>query len=373
MAHKVEGRKVRYAVVGGGQISQQAFMPGIAATSNSELSAIVTGDPGKAEALGRRYGIKAYGYDELPALIASGEADAYYVATPNERHRDDAVPLLEAGYHVLLEKPMATSSADCQAILNAQQKGGGKLMIAYRLHHEPGTIAMTDMALGGALGSPRIFTSTFAQKVSSGNHRAKMGYWSGPVPDMGTYPLNAVRSLFGVEPIIVQAVGTQCAGAGFDFDDTVAVTFHFGEGRLAQFTVSYAAAAAEQLTISGSKGSLTSSPCFGFGESVGISFTTKIGGKTETHAFDPVEQFGGETDYFSDCILNNRDPEADGQEGFFDVLVLEAIEVALRTGEPQELRPRSRVKRISTDQVRRLAPVHQPTDDELIGVTPLSA
>ena len=372
MAHKVEGRKVRYAVVGAGQISQQAFIPGLAATSNSELAAIVTGDPAKATALAERHGCKAYGYDQMADLLASGEADAYYIATPNERHRQDAVPILEAGFHVLLEKPMATSSADCRAILEAQGVGGGKLMIAYRLHHEPGTIEMTNMTLGGALGSPRIFTAMFAQTVATGNHRAKMGYWSGPVPDMGTYPLNAVRNLFGVEPIGVEAVGTRRAGAGFDFDDTVAVTLHFGEGRLAQFTVSYAAAAVQQLTVSGSKGSLISSPCFGFGESVGISFTTRIEGKTETHAFEPVEQFGGETDYFSECILNDRHPEADGQEGFFDVLALEAIEMALRTGEPQELRARARVKRISSDQVRRLAPVKQPADEDLIGVTPLS-
>lgn len=373
MAHKVEGRKVRYAVVGTGQIAQQAFIPGLAATSNSELSAIVTGDPGKAAALAEKYGVKAYGYDDLPALIGSGEADAYYVATPNERHCADCVPILEAGYHVLLEKPMATSVEECQAIMSAQGRGGGKLMIAYRLHHEPGTIQMTDMALAGGLGETRIFTSVFSQKVAPGNHRARNGYWSGPVPDMGTYPLNAVRSLFGLQPLEVRAVGTQRAGRVFDFDDTVSVTLLFGEGRVAHFTVSYSSAATEQLTLVGTKGSLTASPCYGYGETVGISYTTTIDGAEETHAFEPVEQFGGETDYFSDCILNDRQPEADGNEGFFDVMVLAAIEEALRTGEPQELRPRSRVKRISTDQVRRLAPVKQPSDDELIGVTPLSA
>ena len=372
MAHKVEGRKVRYAVVGAGQIAQQAFMPGIAATTNSELSAIVTGDPRKAEALAERYGIKAYGYDELPRLIASGEADAYYVATPNERHRADSVPILEAGYHVLLEKPMATSLEDCQAIMSAQAQGGGKLMIAYRLHHEPGTVQMIDMALAGGLGETRIFTSTFSQKVSLDNHRAKMGYWSGPVPDMGTYPLNAVRNLFGLQPLEVRAIGTQRAGRVFDFDDTVSVQLLFGEGRVAHFTVSYSSAATEHLTLAGTKGSLTASPCYGYGETVGIRYTTVIDGKPETHAFEPVEQFGGETDYFSDCILKDQSPEADGQEGFFDVMVLAAIEEALRTSEPQELRPRSRIKRISTDQVRRLAPVKQPSDDDLVGVTPLS-
>lgn len=238
-------KKVRYAVVGGGQISQQAFMPGIARTNNSEMTALVTGDPVKADKLAKLYKLKAYSYAQYGELLASGEIDAVYIATPNFLHMQYAVPALEAGIHVLLEKPMASSVAEAEQIIAAEQKGGAKLMIAYRLHHEPGTVEMITRARAGEFGDLRAFSSTFMQNVREENSRGHNGYWGGPVPDMGTYPLNAVRNLFGQEPIAVHAVGTKTPGRRFNFHDTVAVTLKFADDRIAQFTVSYATASSE--------------------------------------------------------------------------------------------------------------------------------
>ena len=86
----IEG-KIRYAVVGAGWISQGAFMPGVGQTTNSIMTAIVTGDPEKAKGLGNSYGLDAYGYDEYDKMLKSGTVDAIYVATPNFRHREFAV------------------------------------------------------------------------------------------------------------------------------------------------------------------------------------------------------------------------------------------------------------------------------------------
>jgi len=79
------------------------------------------------------------------------------------------------GYHVLLEKPVEVTVEDCEAILAAQKKGGGKLMIAYRLHHEPGTLDVIDRVRKGDFGDPRIFSSIFTQDLKPENHRAKQG------------------------------------------------------------------------------------------------------------------------------------------------------------------------------------------------------
>ncbi|MBB3938181.1 Gfo/Idh/MocA family protein [Aureimonas phyllosphaerae] len=366
-------KKVRYAVVGGGQISQQAFMPGIGRTGNSELAALVTGDPVKAEKLAGQYGIKAWSYEQYGELLASGEIDAVYVATPNFLHRDHAVPALEAGIHVLLEKPMASSVEEAEAILVAQRRGGAKLMIAYRLHHEPGTVEMITRARKGEFGELRYFTSTFAQNVREENSRGHNGYWGGPVPDMGTYPLNAVRNLFGEEPISVHAVGTKTPSRGFNFHDTVAVTLRFPGERLAQFTVSYATAPSESFTLVGRNASIHASPCFMFGPKVGIAYVEKTeDGETE-HRFDPVEQFGNETEYFSDCILNDRHPEADGEEGLLDMQVLEAVARSLDTGETVMLEPRTRKRSVEPDQALTLKPAKQPTEDDMINIIPQSA
>ena len=171
---------VRYAVVGLGQISQQAFLPAIARTRNSVLAALVTGTPEKAEELAAEYGVPACSYEDYPALLASGDVDAVYVATPVFRHREFAEPALEAGIHVLVEKPMETSVADCRAMIEAAERGGARLMVAYRLHHEPGTLELITRVRDEALvGEPRLFTAVFAQDIDEANHRGHSGFWGG--------------------------------------------------------------------------------------------------------------------------------------------------------------------------------------------------
>lgn len=342
-ARKVEGSKVRYAVVGAGWISQAAFMPGVALTGNSELTAIVTGDQKKAEALGARYGItRTYHYDAYRAALESNGFDAIYMALPNDQHAQFTIPALKAGIHVLLEKPMATSEADCAGIEAAARSSGAKLMIAYRLHFEPASLEAIRIEQSGALGRVWMFTSLFTQPVSTANHRASHGFWAGPVADMGPYPINAVRNLFRAEPIEVMAWGTRRAHLGYNFDDTVAVTLRFPGDRLAQFTVGYGLNPCNEYRISGDKGDLLVKPAFNFPD--GLAHSLTLGAATTTRQFPALDQFAAETRYFSDCVLHDRDPEPDAEEGRLDVRVVAAIARALETGQPQELPPYHRAK-----------------------------
>lgn len=353
--------KIRYGVVAGGSISQGAFMPGVGQTQNSVMTALVTGDPVKADKLARLYGLKSYSYDDYASLLASGEVDAVYVATPNFLHRQFVVPALEAGIHVLLEKPMATNEADCQAMIEASKRSGAKLMIAYRLHCEPGTLEMIERVHNGEFGDPRLFTSTFTQTVKASNHRTEHGFAAGPVPDMGPYPLNMVRQLFGAEPIEVSAMGTHTPGSKMSTPDTVTVSLRFPDERLAQFTVSYSLPSSERFQLSGTQGQIDATPCFGFGEGVGITYTATIGDQTREHKHPVVDQFAGETAYFSDCILNDQTPEPDGEEGWRDVRVIDAIERALTSGQPQKLDPLP-AKRPVTRAQRREFPLAEVPD-----------
>jgi predicted dehydrogenase len=356
------GKKVRYAIVGLGDISQEAMMPGVSHTGNSEMTALVSGDPAKLKALGKRYGVKhLYGYHEFPALLASGEVDAIYLGTPNFRHAEFAVPALEAGIHVLCEKPLDVSSEHARAMIAAAKKGGAKLMTAYRLHFEPATLDATRRIRAGELGELVAFTSCFAQMLDPKNHRAHHGVEAGPLFDMGAYPINAIRYLFGAEPIeVVSAVGTRHPQAGFgDLDDTVAVTLRMPGGALAQFTVSYYANGIDSLIVAGTKGSIHMSPCYTFQHALEQNRTI---GETKTHeAFKATDHFGGQMKYFSDCILEDRSPEPDGEEGLADLHVLEAAVEALRTGGPVKVKPIQRTRRIDPDaQEQRLAPVSAP-------------
>ena len=353
-------RKVRYGVVALGDIAQEAMMPGVEHTGNSVITALVTGDPEKAREVAERYKVaNTYGYEQFDALLHSGEIDAIYLATPNWRHAEFAVPALRAGIHVLLEKPMEISSARCQEIIDAQRSSGAKLMVAYRLHFEPATLAVLELVRSGKLGELRFFSSSFAQNVKPENHRAQSGDKAGPVFDMGPYPINAVRNIFGAEPTEVSAIGSRHPDAGLgDFDDTVAVTLKFPGECLAQFLVSYAGNSIDTYTVVGSKGDVVVSPGFTYGKSLEYQLT--IGQDKKSESFKNTDQFGGEVKYFSDCILNGKDPEPDGEEGLLDVRVVEAIIRAQKSGAIEKLAPVKRSKRIEASQVERLSPVKPP-------------
>jgi predicted dehydrogenase len=340
-------RKIRYAVVGAGWISQAAFMPGVRQTGNSELTALVTGDHRKAEALGRRYRIeRIYHQDAYLAALDSRGFDAVYIAMPNWAHLEYALPALERGLHVLLEKPMATSEADCRTLIDAARRGRAKLMIAYRLHFEPASLEVLRIAHSGGLGRVALFNSSFSQHVELANHRAQSGVWAGPVADLAPYPVNAARNLFRAEPTQVTAWGTEALGLGFH--DAVSVQLRFPEERLAQFSVAYGLEGVNEYRLTGDEGSLRVNPAFAL--DAGFRLEQSNGGSISATEFRQVDQFSGETAYFSDCILNDIDPEPDGEEGWLDVRVLAAIEEALRSGRPQALTPTYRSKRPLPDQ-----------------------
>ncbi len=348
----VKDRKVRYAVVGIGWISQTAFLPGVEHTGNSEVVAFVSGHEDKAAKVGEKYGISAlHSYEEYDDLLASGTIDAVYLATPNFDHVDLAVRTLDAGLHLLLEKPMAVSIEECERIIAAAERSGAKLMLAYRLHHEPGTLKAFEVARSGELGNLRYFNSSFSQPVNYQNHRAKNGYWAGPVPDMGPYPINTARNLFASEPIEVSAMGVRTDPERFrDFDDQVAVNLKFPGERLATMLMSYSGSEAEDYRIVGTLGDLFSQPAFGM--TVAMKHVTTIGKNKSEESFPRTDHFGGELKYFSDCILENKQPEADGEEGMLDIRVIAAVEKALQTGQPQTLEPYVRKRRpVQTQKV----------------------
>lgn len=342
--------KVRYAVVGLGDIAQEDMMPGVEHTGNSKITALISSDSSKAQALADRYGIEhVFGYEQFEEAVSQGVFDAIYVATPNWRHAEFIIPALRAGIHVLAEKPLEVSTRKCEEILEAQEASHAKLMVGYRLHFEPATLDTIDKVRSGDLGEVQFFTSTFAQVIDPQNHRVKSGELAGPVFDMGPYPVNAARYIFGDEPLeVVSAIGAKHPESGFpqDFFDTVAVTLRFPGERLAQFNVSYFGNPTDTFVAVGTKGTVMLDPAYTFSKS--LKQMTDINGEKDEETFKNTDQFGGEMKYFSDCILNDREPEPDGQEGYADVRVLEAILHALESGGRVQLPPFTRSKRIDT-------------------------
>src|SRR6187431_2023995 len=127
---------VRYAVVGLGHIAQVAMLPAFAhARRNSRLVALVSDDPAKRRALSRKYRIDSTcSYDDYDACLE--QVDAVYIALPNSLHAEYTVRAARAGVHVLCEKPLAVTTAECERMIKACRQHHVKLMIAYRLQFE---------------------------------------------------------------------------------------------------------------------------------------------------------------------------------------------------------------------------------------------
>jgi len=172
---------ISYAVVGAGWISQQAFLPGVVQSGNSRVAAIVTGDRAKAVRLAEFYGIgTVVGYDGYDALLANPGIDAVYIALPNHMHADYAIRAARAGKHVMVEKPLAVNEDEALAMIAAARVANVFLMTAYRLHHEPGTVAVLEHIRADAIGRPLFFQSLFSFQTSAENHRLKAAAWGGP-------------------------------------------------------------------------------------------------------------------------------------------------------------------------------------------------
>ena len=303
---------VRYALVGLGWIVQEVVLPGFKGAKNSELAALVTDDPKKAEKLSGKYKIdQVTGYQDYDPLLSSGAVDAVYLGVPNHLHKDFTIRAARAGVHVLCEKPMANNVTECEEMIRAAEENNVKLMIAYRLHFEPGNLHAIELIESGEIGEPRIFSSVFSQQTPEGNIRLQKSMGGGPLMDMGVYPINAARYLFRDEPLEVVGVGANSGDPRFkEVHEMVTAVLRFPGERIAALTYSFGAAAADAYQVVGTKGELWMQPAFDY--HAPLKMKTKIDGKEKETTFDRVDQFGGEIEYFSRCILRDAEPEPSG-------------------------------------------------------------
>jgi len=350
-------RLIRYAVVGLGHIAQVAVLPAFGnARRNSRLAAIVSGDPVKREAMQQKYGVgQAYAYEDYERCLASGEIDAVYIALPNHLHREYAERAARAGVHVLCEKPMALDEADCESMAAAARVAGVKLMVAYRLHFERANLEAIETARSGRIGEPRLFNSTFVTPVVPGNIRVRRETGGGVLWDIGIYCINAARSLFSDEPV---EVGCTTVGRHDEIEESVSAWLRFPNERLATFTASFGAAKVSAYRLVGTKGDLAVDPAYEYAKPLKHRLT--IDGEQRERRFAKRDQFAPELLYFSDCILQDRDPEPSAEEGLADVRVIRALYRSAGSGRPVELAPFARRERPSLEQEIRRPPIDKP-------------
>ena len=354
----VPKRLIRYAVVGCGHIAQVAVLPAFGnARRNSKLVAIVSGDPVKRAELQKKYDIaRAADYGEYDALLKSGEIEAVYIALPNSMHAEYTERAARAGVHVLCEKPMAVTEAECELMGRVAREHQVKLMVAYRLHFERANLEAIEIARSGRIGEPRLFTSTFTMTVVPGNIRVQRALGGGVLYDIGIYCINAARSLFRDEPTEVRAIA---AGAIGDVEESVSALLRFPNERLASFTASFGAGKVSEYRLVGTKGELAVDPAYEYARPLEHRLALE-GTVVSERRFAKRDQFAPELLYFSDCLLTNRDPEPSAEEGLADVRVIRALYRSIATGEPVELAPYQRRERPSLEQEIRRPPIEKP-------------
>jgi glucose-fructose oxidoreductase len=358
--------------VGQGYIAQAAVLPAFAhARENSELAALVSDDREKLEKLGRKYRVDAlYTYDEYGDMLEGRAVDAVYIALPNHLHRDYTVRAARAGVHVLCEKPMGVTERDCEAMIEACDRSGVKLMIAYRLHFESANLEAIEIVRAGEIGEARLFSSVFSMQVEDEDNirlsPAEQG--GGPLYDIGIYCINAARSLFRDEPLELFAESASRDERRFrNVDEMTSAVLRFPDDRLAAFTCSFGGADVSTYQVVGTSGHLRLDPAFEYAQPLRRRLT--VNGKARERTFSKRDQFAPELVYFSDCILRGLDPEPSGREGLADIRIIRGLLRSAASGKPVTLEPFERRRRPEPGEAMRKPPVRKPM---LVNVEPPS-
>lgn len=332
-----EGKSnVNFALVGLGSLSTHQIAPALQKTKHAKLVGIVTGTPDKERIWADKYGIEKqniYNYENFDKLADNEAIDVVYIVLPNSMHKEFTIRGAQAGKHVLCEKPMANSSADCQAMIDACQTHNRKLAIGYRCQFEPHHLHCRDLARSGKYGPLKVIEAGFGFKIGDPNQwRLKADLaGGGALMDVGIYALQACRFLTGEEPVAITAQETKTDSKKFaEVDETITWTMTTASGVNCYCSTSYAFGGINRFNAYAEKGSFGLDPAYSY---------DGIRGKSSDGPLElpQVDQFATEMDAFAKCILEDRQSSVPGEEGLRDLLAIEAIYESIRTGRRVDL------------------------------------
>jgi predicted dehydrogenase len=228
------------------------FIAGARQSSEVQIVAVASRDSSRAESYAREHGIgRAHGSYE--ALLADPEVEVVYISVPNSMHTEWAVRALEAGKHVLCEKPLSRRLADVARAFDAAERHGRLLMEAFMYRHNPQTRRLTELIEQGAIGRLRVIRSAFSFAAQDPTDiRLSAALDGGALMDVGCYCVNGTR-LIGGEPVRVSA---EQESGGDGVDVVFAATMRFDDDVLAHFDAGLALATRDELEVVGEAGSL---------------------------------------------------------------------------------------------------------------------
>ena len=305
---------IRWGLIGCGDIARKRVAPALREVPNSELVSVSRVRFAQAEQFANEFGARRW-YAEWKDLIADEEVDAVYIATPVHLHAAQAIAAAQAGKHVLCEKPMAMTVAECDEMIVACSENAVRLGVAYYRHFYPVIDRIRTILASGEIGKP-IFAQVnafewFDPPASHPRHwlleRRLSG--GGPMFDFGCHRIEVLINLFGKIKQVKSLVGSLLFDR--EVEDTATALFEFENGPQAIISVTHAARVPQDtLEIFGSQGSIHV-PVLNDGT---IKISTQNDERTEMHPPDANLHLPL-IDDFMQAVTNNRKPQVDGQVG----------------------------------------------------------
>ena len=327
------GQRVRWAVVGRGNLTVGELIPGFIDSQHSRMTAFVSGSPDKQKDLGARYGVsKFYNYQNFDQIAHDPEIDCVYIVLPVALHAEYTIRALKAGKHVLCEKPMASTSAECEAMIAAAKAANRQLGVAYRIHFEPTNVRAKQLIDSGEIGDIRYISCDhgFNANLDWPPHvwrlqKALAG--GGSMFDIGIYGLNTSLMMLNEQmPVELSAVYSyprddkrfQEVEGGLEY------RLRMPSGISVQGSSSYCwSPYLSQQRYMGAKGSIFMKPATTY-DANSISVEGN-GPPHEVGAGHPLTQFQNQIDAFSLAAKANTPHRTPGEMGLRDIRLIEAM------------------------------------------------
>ena len=337
--------RIGFAIVGLGRLSVEQILPAFGKCEKAKPVALVSGSPDKARQIAAQYGIaekNIYDYKTYDQLKNNPEVQVIYIVLPNGMHREFVVRGAAAGKHIFCEKPMATSSKECEEMIAACAKAGKKLGVAYRIQYEPFNRYVREMIKNKQFGDVKLIESVNGQRQGDPSQWRlnKKLAGGGALPDIGLYCLNTSRFLLGEEPSEVTAtIYTTPNDPRFrEVEENVLFQLKFPSGTLVNASTGYDFHDSKRYRVHSTLGWMEMSPAFSY-EGLQLK-TSRADGKMELMEevrLPQKNQFALEMDDFADRLMNNKSVYTPGEEGLQDHHLMEAIYEAARTGKTIKL------------------------------------
>lgn len=322
--------KLGIALVGLGGYATGQLAPALQQTEHCYLAGIVTGTPSKAITWKEKYNLpekNIYNYDNYDSIKDNPDIDIIYVVLPNHMHADYTIRGAKAGKHIICEKPMAITVADCDRMIAACKEAGKQLSIGYRLHFDPYNLEMKRLGQQKVYGDIKKISSAFSFVAQKGIWRLnKKIAGGGPLMDLGIYCMQGIMYTTGMEPVAVTAQTFSISDPEkfIGIEETLAWQMEMPNGLIAECRTSYSESS-NFLKVEAEKGSFELQPAFNYS---GLKGNTSNGQMD----FPKLSQQAKQMDAFALSIKNKQQSIVPGEMGRRDVKIIEAIYEAMKTG-----------------------------------------